>query len=127
MADHSIVHVEFPATSPKEAADFYTELFGWKHEEYPGDPQSYWMFNSGNGTGGGYNPVGSGGLFEVKPGEVLVYINTDDIDASLAKAESLGGKTITPKSPIPGMGWYGIFADPTGNKVGLYTSDTQAT
>ena len=123
MAEHSIVHIEFPATSPKEASDFYNGLFGWKHEEFPG---GYVMFDAGNGSGGGYNPVGTSGLFEVKPGEVLVYVNTDDIEASLARAEELGGKTITPKSPIPGMGWYGVFEDPTGNKVGLYTSDPQA-
>jgi predicted enzyme related to lactoylglutathione lyase len=125
MADHSIVHVEFPATQPKEAAAFYGELFGWKHEEYQG---GYWMFDTGNGTsGGGYNPVGTSGLFEVKPGEVLVYVNTDDIEASLARAEELGGKTVAPKSPIPGMGYYAVFADPTGNKVGLYTNDPTAT
>jgi uncharacterized protein len=120
MAEHAIAHIEFSAASPKEAAGFYTELFGWKHQEMPGD---YWMFDTGSNLGGGYNPVGSGGLYDVKPGEVLVYVSTDDIDASLAKAEALGGKTITGKSPIPGIGWYAIFEDPTGNKVGLYTDD----
>ena len=123
MAEHNIVHVEFPAASPKEAAGFYTELFGWKHEEFQGD---YWMFNAGNGPGGGYNPVGTGGMFEVKPGDVLVYVSTDDIEASLAKAEALGGEKLTGKSPIPGMGWYAIFKDPTGNIVGLYSDDQQA-
>jgi uncharacterized protein len=124
MAEHNIVHIEFPAADPKEASGFYTGLFGWKHEEFPG---GYIMFDTGDNLGGGYNPVGTSGLFEVKPGEVLVYVNTDDIEGSLAKAEELGGKTVTPKSPIPGMGWYGIFEDPTGNKVGLYTNDAQAT
>src|SRR5437667_12637736 len=112
MAEHTIVHVEFPATSPKEAASFYTELFGWRHQEFPGD---YWLIDIRNDLKGGYNPVGPGGLFEVKPREVLVYVSTDDIDASLAKAEALGGKTVAGKTPIPGIGWYAMFADPTGN------------
>ncbi len=51
----------------------------------------------------------------------MVYISTDDIDASLAKAESLGGKIVLPKSEIPDTGWFGFFSDPTGNVVGLYT------
>ncbi len=123
MADHTIVHVEFPAANPKDSADFYTKLFGWKHEQAQGD---YWMFDAGDGTGGGYNPLGTSGLFEVKPGEVIVYVNTSDIEASLANVEELGGKTITPKTAIPGMGWFAIFADPTGNKVGLYTGDREA-
>jgi predicted enzyme related to lactoylglutathione lyase len=27
-----------------------------------------------------------------------------------------------PKTEIPGFGWFGMFMDPTGNRVGLYTS-----
>ena len=46
--------------------------------------------------------------------------------AASIDAESLGGKRITPKSPIPGMGWFAVFEDPTGNKVGLYTNDATA-
>jgi hypothetical protein len=51
---------------------------------------------------------------------VVVYIGTDDIEASLAKVEKLGGKTVTPKSEIPGMGWFALFTDPSGNLVGLF-------
>ena len=123
MAEHNIVHIEFPANDPKEGAGFYSELFGWKTQEAPGP---YWMWATEGGLGGGFNPVGTGGMFEVKPGEVIVYVSTDDIDASLAKAESLGAKTLTGKSPIPGMGWFAAFSDPTGNIVGLYTDDPQA-
>jgi predicted enzyme related to lactoylglutathione lyase len=46
---------------------------------------------------------------------------TDDIDSSLAKAESHGGKNVTPKTEIPNTGWFGFFSDPTGNLIGLYT------
>ena len=52
---------------------------------------------------------------------MLVYVGTDDIEASLAKAESLGGSTIVPKTEIPGQGWFAVFTDPTGNRMALYT------
>ena len=42
------------------------------------------------------------------------------------RAESLGAKTLMPKTSIPGIGWFALFADPTGNQVGLYTTDTAA-
>jgi predicted enzyme related to lactoylglutathione lyase len=75
----------------------------------------YWMF--------GGNP--SGGLPRVSEtmpaGSTLVSVSTDDIEASLAKATALGATTLVPKSEIPGMGWYAVFVDPTGNRVGLYT------
>jgi predicted enzyme related to lactoylglutathione lyase len=51
---------------------------------------------------------------------VLIYISTDDIDDSLAKVESLGGKTLLEKTPVAEMGWYALFADPTGNRIGLW-------
>jgi uncharacterized protein len=54
-------------------------------------------------------------------GSIFFHILTDDIDASLAQVESQGGKTVLSKTEIPGIGWYGLFNDPTGNLIGLYT------
>jgi predicted enzyme related to lactoylglutathione lyase len=120
MGKHTIVHVEFPTTDGASSAKFYSELFGWKTQEVP--QFSYWMFDTEAGVGGGFNNIGDANNgFEVKPGTVVVYATTDDIEGDLAKAESLGGKIITTKMEIPGMGWYGIFEDPSGNYVGLYT------
>ena len=71
----------------------------------------------GDELGGGLNPVS-----EQNPaGSVVVYIGTDDIAASLADVESNGGHAVMPKTEIPGFGWFGMFTDPTGNMVGLYT------
>jgi uncharacterized protein len=50
----------------------------------------------------------------------LIYISTDDIDATLAKAESLGAKTLTPKTEAP-YGWLAVLTDPDGNRIALYT------
>jgi hypothetical protein len=55
-------------------------------------------------------------------GTTTAYIGTDDIDATLAKAVSLGAQILVPKTEIPGMGWFGIFKDLTGNHVGLFTA-----
>jgi len=75
------------------------------------------------GPGGGFVEVGQSGVpIEYKTDSFLVYVSTDDIDATLAKVESLGGKTLMPKTEIPQVGWWGVFSDPTGNRVALYTS-----
>ncbi len=68
--------------------------------------------------------MGDGGMWPVRAGHVYLYISTDDIDGTLAKARSLGGEIVTPRTEIPGVGWWGMFTDPTGNKVGLF--DTTA-
>ena len=58
-------------------------------------------------------------------GEPLLYVASEDIDADLRKAESLGGTTVVPKTEIPQVGWFGVFKDPTGNKVGLFSGGMQ--
>jgi uncharacterized protein len=54
-------------------------------------------------------------------GDVVVYLETDDIDGLLKKIEAKDGKTHLKKTEIPGMGWFAFFADPTGNRMALYT------
>ncbi len=116
MNKHDIVHVELSAKDPKSAGKFYSELFGWK-TEYD-EKLDYVSWGEEGGVGGGFPKVGE----NTAAGSVIVYISTDDIDASLKKAESLGAKTVTPKMEIPNIGHFAIFSDPTGNMIGLYTA-----
>jgi len=120
MANHEFVHVEFPTANAAQSAEFYSGLFGWEMHHMP--EFDYWTFASGERQGGGFNKVGSTeGGFDVRPGEVLVYVNTDDIERDLSKAQQLGGSVISPKQEIPGIGWYAVIRDLDGNQVGLYT------
>jgi predicted enzyme related to lactoylglutathione lyase len=116
MSNHPIVHIELSANDREAAAAFYAKIFGWKIEQMPA--MNYATFEASGGPGGGFNPVGK----DNPAGSVIVYIATDDIPATLKQVEASGGKTLVPKTEIPGMGWFGVFADPTGNKVGLYTN-----
>lgn len=119
MSNHSIVHVEIPATDPAAASKFYADLFDWKIIVDPSF--DYHMFDAAPGPGGGFVKVGEA-MDMAKVGDVRVYVSTDDIDATLAKAESLGGKTLVPKTEIPHTGWFAIFTDPSGNRMALYTN-----
>jgi predicted enzyme related to lactoylglutathione lyase len=116
MSDHPIVHIEISAKDREDAAKFYSDLFGWKVKQQP--EFNYATFEAGSGPGGGFNPVTD----ENPAGTVLVYVGSQDIEADLAKAEKLGAKTIVPKTEIPLTGWFAIFEDPTGNRLGLYTA-----
>jgi len=53
---------------------------------------------------------------------VLVYIDSEDIEADIKKVVQLGGKVLREKTEIPQTGWFGVFQDPTGNVLALYTS-----
>jgi predicted enzyme related to lactoylglutathione lyase len=116
MSKRNVVHVEIPAANVAAAGKFYQELLGWKitHD----DKLNYSMWEAGDGSGGGFPEVSA----EMPVGQVLVYIASDDIEADLKNVEKLGGTVIQPKMEIPGIGWFGVFKDPTGNTLALYTS-----
>jgi len=116
MTKRNIVHIEIPAADSAKAGEFYRALFGWTivREE----ALDYTMWDPAEGPGGGFSPLGE----DMKPGEVLIYVDSADIEADLKQVEALGGKIVSPKMEIPGVGWFGIFLDLTGNKIALYTS-----
>jgi predicted enzyme related to lactoylglutathione lyase len=118
MANHPIVHVEIPTIVSKDSAEFYAKTFDWKLEHAP--EFDYWMFSAEGGPGGGFIAVG--GQSDAHINEPVVYIGTDDIDASLAAIEANGGKTVMGKTEIPGTGWFAYFTDPAGNRMALYTA-----
>ena len=112
---HQIVHVEFSAENNLEAAKWYAKVFGWKYEDFP--EMNYTMFTSGEeGLGGGFNPVSD----ENPAGTVVVYIGTEDIDATVKNIEANGGVTVVPPTEIPNTGTFSFFKDPTGNIVGVF-------
>jgi uncharacterized protein len=53
----------------------------------------------------------------------LIYLNASPgIDAWIGRVEKAGGKIITPKTALPGdMGFFAIFLDCEGNRVGLFS------
>lgn len=116
VSKRNVVHIEIPAADVPAAGEFYRQLFGWKMQHVA--DFDYTMWEDGSGYGGGFNKVSE----ENPVGQVLVYIDSDDIDADLRQVEQLGGTVVRAKTEIPGTGWYGLFKDPTGNVLALYTS-----
>ena len=116
MTKRNIVHIEIPTNNEKESAEFYQNLFGWHTETF--EEMNYTMWDPHEGPGGGFSPLDE----TVQPGNVIIYVNSEDIEADLKKAESLGATVVFPKSEISKTGWYGMFKDPTGNTIALYTS-----
>ncbi len=116
MSKRNIVHIEIPAVDGKQAGQFFKDLFGWKIDRE--ESMDYTLWEPEQGPGGGFTPLAD----EIKPGDVLIYVDSPDIDADLKRAVELGGTLVAPKTEIPGIGWFGIFKDPTGNRIAVYTS-----
>jgi predicted enzyme related to lactoylglutathione lyase len=118
-----VVHFEIPFDDKKRAMKFYADAFGWKLTDM--QEMSYVMAETAP-TGENQLPTEpgaiNGGLFQ-RPKEAptpVVYVGVASIDASLKKAQAAGGKVVTPKTPIPGMGAFARVTDTEGNVVGLF-------
>ena len=57
-----------------------------------------------------------------RDGHLVVYFDTDDIDATIAEARLLGGEAAE-KTPIPGVGWFARCKDTEGNTFSLFQPD----
>lgn len=69
------------------------------------------------GIGGGIMPTTE----DTPPNHVTIYIQVDDLQAYLDKAECLDGKTILPPILIADyIGSCAMFNAPSGNCIGLY-------
>lgn len=108
-----VIHFEVVGKDGKKLQDFYGQLFEWKIDA--NNPMNYGMVdNGGNGINGGIGPSQSGQPW------CGFYVGVDDLQATLNKAESLGGKTLMPPTDIEGYNLsFAMFADPEGNQIGL--------
>ncbi|HVD57011.1 MAG TPA: VOC family protein [Thermoleophilaceae bacterium] len=114
-----VVHFEIIANDAEKLRGYYSELFGW---EFNADnPMNYGTVDreantnaDGIGIGGG---IGAGP--EDYEGHVTFYIEVPDVEAALAKAESLGGsRMMGPENVMEGIE-IGLFNDPEGRTVGV--------
>lgn len=108
-----VVFFEIHGNDGSRLREFYREMFGWKMDLL-GD---YAMVAPGIG---GPEPGVGGGITSSPEGpRVLIYVQVANLEESLAKAESLGGKRIMPPFDVPNGPTIARCADPEGNYVGL--------
>src|SRR5215469_1292 len=108
-----VVHFEIMGGEGNLLETFYRELFGWKIDS--NYPNKYGIVETGGGPGGingGVGPAHDGNK------RVSIYVQVDDLQATLDRVERLGGKTILPPSEVPGGPRLALFADPAGNITG---------
>jgi predicted enzyme related to lactoylglutathione lyase len=120
-----VVHFEVVGQDGAKLVSFYSHLFGWNIDA--NNPLNYGIVQreenltaDGVGIGGG---VGQGP--EGYPGHVTFYVEVPDVEAALARAESLGGtRMMGPEEVMEGL-VIGLFNDPEGHTVGLVQSAPQ--
>jgi predicted enzyme related to lactoylglutathione lyase len=110
---NAVVHFEVGAADDGLLVAFYGGLFGWGLQGFADG--GYTMIDTRGG--GGIN----GGIGKSQTGEPwsTFYVETDDLQATLDKANSLGGTTVMPVTDFGGAVTIAMFNDPDGLLVGL--------
>jgi predicted enzyme related to lactoylglutathione lyase len=114
-----VVHFEVIGADADKLRSYYSDLFGW---EFNADnPMGYGIVQrdgntnaDGVGIGGG---VGTGP--EGYAGHVTFYVEVPDVEAALAKAESLGGTRVMGPDKVMDQLEIGLFTDPEGHVIGV--------
>ncbi len=108
---HPVVHFEIGCRDLAKTEKFFSDLFGWQMQT--AGPASTIDTGSKEGIQGHITALGH------EPHHyTMFYVEVDDVQASLDKAASLGGKMLVPPIKIP-TGTFAWFADPEGNTIGL--------
>ncbi len=116
-----IVHFELPAADAERAKRFWSGLFGWELGDSAMPGMEYYLVQTSQDQGGAVYPSP-----ELAGTGTIVYFDTDDIDASIAKVLE-GGGSAEPKQPIPNIGWFTRCRDTEGNAFSLFQPDGSVT
>jgi uncharacterized protein len=119
-----VVHFEIVGKDPEALQRYYSELFGWSINA--DNPMRYGIVDrDGNTTSEGVGIGGGvGGGPEGYEGHVTFYVEVPDVEASLAKAESMGGtRVMGPDEVMEGL-VIGMFTDPEGHLIGVIQSSS---
>jgi hypothetical protein len=119
---HPVVHFEVIGNNGKALQDYYSQLFGWEIDA--DNPMKYGtidreanLSDEGIGIGGGVAGAPDG-----YDGHVTFYVQVPDVEASLARAEELGGSRVFGPEEMQSIGLVlGQLKDPEGHVIGLIT------
>jgi predicted enzyme related to lactoylglutathione lyase len=117
----AIVHFDVPVDDINRAKKFYNEIFGWKIERIPGEMEYYEISTTDEKGKEGIR--GGMGLRGDPSQRITNYFGVSSIEKYSRKIEELGGKTIMPKTKIPGYGYLAVCLDTENNVFGLWESE----
>ena len=108
----SVCWCELATRDTGSAGEFYSGLFGWGRKAVPagGEPYTEWT-TAGEPIGGMLPMTPDSGD---SPGRWDVYFRVADVEATAARARTLGGEVPYGPFDAPGVGRLAMLADPEG-------------
>jgi len=110
-----VVYFEVIGSDHEALSAFFKDLFDWEVQQ--AGPAPYSFAKPGEGITGGIG-AGPGGEASYQ----TFYVQVDDLQATLDKAESLGGKTLMAPTQVSEDTEAALFEDPEGHTIGILRS-----
>ncbi|NOZ77764.1 MAG: VOC family protein [Acidobacteria bacterium] len=112
---------ELMTTDTGEGARFYTSLLGWTTQEWDNEMGPYTMFVNGETPMAGMMVLPEEAKAEGAPPSWLGYTGVPDVDATVSRAQSLGGRVVAGPMDIPAVGRIAVLVDPQGAVFAIFT------
>ena len=114
-----VTHFEITADQPERAVVFYKKVFGWDIDRWEG-PQPYWLI-TGNAAERGID----GAIMErhVSGQKVICTVDAESWDRAAETIRAAGGRVVSEKQVIPGVGTFAYCEDTEGNLFGIMELD----
>jgi predicted enzyme related to lactoylglutathione lyase len=101
------------------AIKFYPRFTGWGTQPFDKD---YTMWTTGGAPFAGLFRLNDEMRQRGVPPNWMAYIEADNVDETVKKAEAIGGKTLVGPDDIPNTGRFAVLQDPQGATFGVYKS-----
>jgi predicted enzyme related to lactoylglutathione lyase len=111
----SFCWIELHTTDQPAAKGFYGSLFGWEPQDMPMGPNDFYTIFKLQGRDAAAGcTLRPEELTHKVPPHWMIYIAVDNADASVAKAQQLGGTILAPAFDVMDAGRMAVIQDPTG-------------
>lgn len=119
---NAVTWFEIPVNDMDRAKEFYEKSFDISIEIHEFGPalMGWFPFDHEAGSGAAGTLL-KGDTYVPSHAGTMVYLSVEDIEATLAKIETHGGKILQPKMSIGEHGFVGHFEDIEGNRVALHS------
>lgn len=116
-----VIYFEIPVHDLNRAEKFYTAVFNFKFEKEIIDGYEMSLFPFEEASGGISGALAKGDAYTTTKQGVIIYFKTQDMDATLEKVISEGGKILYPKTINDLLGFIvAEFEDSEGNRIALH-------
>jgi predicted enzyme related to lactoylglutathione lyase/NifU-like protein involved in Fe-S cluster formation len=121
------VWYDLMTSNPDNAIPFYQKIVGWGTQKWDGVGNgAYTMWTSGGAPIGGVMQLPPEAAAGGAPPHWLLYVFAPDVDATVKRAQQLGGMVHVPPTDIPTVGRFAVLADPQGAAFAVFAAAQDA-